>query len=224
MKTLPLVALLLVSCLHPAEERVERDLEVGRASHDGVSLTVDDGLAAVRASHTARYLFAAPETRRRAPREPQGWLELRGITRNNLRDLDARFPLGVLTAVTGVSGSGKSSLVSQALLELVSSGLGRVLESTDEPSLEDAAPIASEGRISAGLEQIRRLVQVDQKPIGRTPRSNLATYTGLFDNVRKLFAATPAAKKRPRDRSSGRCTRTTSAGSPSRPARPVSCT
>jgi excinuclease ABC subunit A len=109
------------------------------------------------------------------------------------------FPLGCFTAVTGISGSGKSSLVSQALLELVGSGLGRVLESDDEPSLEDDTPQTSGGRISAGLEQIRRLVQVDQKPIGRTPRSNLATYTGLFDNVRKLFAATPAAQQRDYD-------------------------
>ncbi|CRM13073.1 excinuclease ABC subunit UvrA [Pseudomonas sp. 44 R 15] len=154
------------------------------------------GLADVAASQTRDYLFAEPRALSPTRREPSGWLKLQGVTRNNLKNLAVDFPLGCFTAVTGISGSGKSSLVSQALLELVSSGLGRVLESTDEPSLEDAAPIASEGRISAGLEQIRRLVQVDQKPIGRTPRSNLATYTGLFDNVRKLFAATPAAKKR----------------------------
>ncbi|WP_339435528.1 excinuclease ABC subunit UvrA [Pseudomonas orientalis] len=154
------------------------------------------GLADVAASQTRDYLFAQPRALNPTRREPSGWLKLQGVTRNNLKNLAVDFPLGCFTAVTGISGSGKSSLVSQALLELVSSGLGRVLESTDEPSLEDAAPIASEGRISAGLEQIRRLVQVDQKPIGRTPRSNLATYTGLFDNVRKLFAATPAAKKR----------------------------
>ncbi|AUZ46771.1 excinuclease ABC subunit UvrA [Pseudomonas orientalis] len=154
------------------------------------------GLADVAASQTRDYLFAQPRALNPTRREPSGWLKLQGVTRNNLKNLAVDFPLGCFTAVTGISGSGKSSLVSQALLELVSSGLGRVLESTDEPSLEDAAPVASEGRISAGLEQIRRLVQVDQKPIGRTPRSNLATYTGLFDNVRKLFAATPAAKKR----------------------------
>ncbi len=154
------------------------------------------GLADVAASQTRDYLFAEPRALNPTRREPSGWLKLQGVTRNNLKNLAVDFPLGCFTAVTGISGSGKSSLVSQALLELVSSGLGRVLESTDEPSLEDAAPVASEGRISAGLEQVRRLVQVDQKPIGRTPRSNLATYTGLFDNVRKLFAATPAAKKR----------------------------
>ncbi|AZF48218.1 MULTISPECIES: excinuclease ABC subunit UvrA [unclassified Pseudomonas] len=154
------------------------------------------GLADIAASQTREYLFAEPRPANPARRQPSGWLKLQGVTRNNLKDLAVDFPLGCFTAVTGISGSGKSSLVSQALLELVSSGLGRVLENVEEPSLEDAAPSASEGRISAGLEHIRRLVQVDQKPIGRTPRSNLATYTGLFDNVRKLFAATPAAKKR----------------------------
>ena len=154
------------------------------------------GLAEIEASQTREYLFAAPRPLSPSRREPSGWLKLEGVTRNNLNDLSVDFPLGCFTAVTGISGSGKSSLVSQALLELVGTGLGRVVESDEEPSLEDDTPQSSGGRISAGLEHIRRLVQVDQKPIGRTPRSNLATYTGLFDNVRKLFAATPAAKKR----------------------------
>ncbi|WP_426132144.1 excinuclease ABC subunit UvrA [Pseudomonas sp. DWP1b1] len=154
------------------------------------------GLAQVQASQTREYLFADQRVSEPARREPTGWLKLQGVTRNNLKDLNVDFPLGCFTAVTGISGSGKSSLVSQALLELVGAGLGRVVENDEEPSLEDDAPQTSGGHISAGLEHIRRLVQVDQKPIGRTPRSNLATYTGLFDNVRKLFAATPAAKKR----------------------------
>ncbi|AZE61597.1 MULTISPECIES: excinuclease ABC subunit UvrA [Pseudomonas fluorescens group] len=154
------------------------------------------GLAQVEASQTREYLFAEQRPSNPLRREPSAWLKLEGVTRNNLSDLKVDFPLGCFTAVTGISGSGKSSLVSQALLELVGTGLGRVLENDDDPSLEDAAPQASGGYISAGLEHIRRLVQVDQKPIGRTPRSNLATYTGLFDNVRKLFAAMPAAKKR----------------------------
>eukprot|EP01133_Synstelium_polycarpum_P015996 gene15996-19031_t len=154
------------------------------------------GLAQVEASQTREYLFAEKRPVSQPPRQPTGWLSLEGVTRNNLNDLSVDFPLGCFTAVTGISGSGKSSLVSQALLELVGAGLGRVVEAEDEPSLEDDAPQTSGGRISGGLEHIRRLVQVDQKPIGRTPRSNLATYTGLFDNVRKLFAATPAAKKR----------------------------
>ncbi|MDT3233014.1 excinuclease ABC subunit UvrA [Pseudomonas sp. rhizo25] len=157
------------------------------------------GLVDIEASQTREYLFAEQRPSNPLRREPSAWLKLEGVTRNNLSDLKVDFPLGCFTAVTGISGSGKSSLVSQALLELVGQGLGRVLESDDEPSLEDAAPQASGGHISAGLEHIRRLVQVDQKPIGRTPRSNLATYTGLFDNVRKLFAATPAAKKRDYD-------------------------
>lgn len=154
------------------------------------------GLAQIEASQTREYLFAEKRPVSQPPRQPTGWLSLEGVTRNNLNDLSVDFPVGCFTAVTGISGSGKSSLVSQALLELVGAGLGRVVEAEDEPSLEDDAPQTSGGRISGGLEHIRRLVQVDQKPIGRTPRSNLATYTGLFDNVRKLFAATPAAKKR----------------------------
>ncbi|AMW84282.1 Excinuclease ABC subunit A like-protein [Pseudomonas yamanorum] len=154
------------------------------------------GLAQIEASQTREYLFAEKRPVSQPPRQPTGWLSLEGVTRNNLNDLSVDFPLGCFTAVTGISGSGKSSLVSQALLELVGAGLGRVVETEDEPSLEDDAPQTSGGRISGGLEHIRRLVQMDQKPIGRTPRSNLATYTGLFDNVRKLFAATPAAKKR----------------------------
>ncbi|QJI28512.1 excinuclease ABC subunit UvrA [Pseudomonas sp. ADAK18] len=154
------------------------------------------GLAQVEASQTREYLFAEQRPASRSPRQPTGWLSLEGVRRNNLEGVSVDFPLGCFTAVTGISGSGKSSLVSQALLELVSAGLGRVVQTEeDEPSLEDEPAQTSGGRISAGLEHIRRLVQVDQKPIGRTPRSNLATYTGLFDNVRKLFAATPAAKK-----------------------------
>jgi excinuclease ABC subunit A len=104
----------------------------------------------------------------------------------------------VFTAVTGVSGSGKSSLVSQALVELAAGHLGQATESDEDEldPLERGAPTATGGRISGGMEHIKRLVRVDQKPIGRTPRSNLATYTGLFDHVRKLFAATPEAKKR----------------------------
>ncbi len=153
------------------------------------------GLAQVQASQTREYLFAEPQPLNPSRRAPSGWLSLEGVSRNNLDEVSVDFPLGCFTAVTGISGSGKSSLVSQALLDLVGEGLGRAVVSEDEPDLQDPAPQTSGGRIRAGLEQIRRLVQVDQKPIGRTPRSNLATYTGLFDNVRKLFAATPVAKK-----------------------------
>ncbi|QZP31205.1 excinuclease ABC subunit UvrA [Pseudomonas sp. DR48] len=154
------------------------------------------GLAEVKDSQTRAYLFAEQVSETRTSRKATDWLRLEGITRNNLDDLSVEFPLGCFTAVTGVSGSGKSSLVSQALLELVGAHLGRN-SSDSEPealSLEDDAPQVSGGQVAAGLESIKRLVQVDQKPIGRTPRSNLATYTGLFDNVRKLYAATPEAQ------------------------------
>ncbi|ASL44913.1 UvrABC system protein A [Burkholderia sp. AD24] len=157
------------------------------------------GLAKVEASQTRRHLFAPPSPVDRTPRESANWLRLAGITRNNLRGLNVAFPLGCLTAVTGVSGSGKSSLVSQALPELVASHLGRIVESADDdeldPLLADAA-LPTGGHIADGMDGLRRLVRVDQKPIGRTPRSNLATYTGLFDHVRKLFADTPLARKR----------------------------
>ncbi|WP_236177349.1 excinuclease ABC subunit UvrA [Pseudomonas qingdaonensis] len=155
------------------------------------------GLAEVEASQTRNYLFGAQAAVPRTPREPGGWLRLEGVTRNNLHNLDAAFPLGCFTAVTGISGSGKSSLVSQALLELVGAHLGQATAPSEpqEQNLEDDVAQASGGQVTAGLEHIRRLVQVDQKPIGRTPRSNLATYTGLFDHVRKLFAATDAARE-----------------------------
>lgn len=172
------------------------------------------GLRLVAASKTAAYLFndaatgvtATTATNATGPaataapprRGPAGWLELHGISRNNLHQLDAAFPLGVLTAVTGVSGSGKSSLVSQALVELVAAALGHELPAAEEEEPDDAATplLRTSGRAGAGIERLKRLVRVDQKPIGRTPRSNLATYTGLFDHVRKLFADTPAARSR----------------------------
>ncbi|MFJ3897934.1 ATP-binding cassette domain-containing protein [Streptomyces sp. NPDC090083] len=121
------------------------------------------GLAAVKESATARFLFDRSPAPPREVRSPRGELKVGPVTRHNLRDVTAEFPLGVFTAVTGVSGSGKSTLIG---------------EITEEP---------------AG---VGRLVSVDQKPIGRTPRSNLATYTGLFDVVRKVFASTDEARRR----------------------------
>lgn len=156
-----------------------------------------NGLAKVTTSHTAHYLFRKGRPRPRAVRSAQGRLRLEGITHNNVRDLDVEIPLSVLTSITGVSGSGKSSLVSQVLVELVARHLGqRVVRPDEEDDLQAASAELISGRITAGLEQIARLVTVDQKPIGRTPRSNLATYTGLFDHVRKQFAATKAARSR----------------------------
>ncbi|WP_158795555.1 excinuclease ABC subunit UvrA [Pedobacter sp. L105] len=156
-----------------------------------------EGLHAVQASVTRHYIEQKEIHQHRPIRSPKGWLRLEGITRNNLRQLDASFPLGVFTSVTGVSGSGKSSLVSQVLVELVADQLGQEIESTEEEteSLETAKVITEGGKIVSGMEAVKRLVRVDQKPIGRTPRSNLATYTGLFDHIRKLFAATELAKK-----------------------------
>ena len=156
------------------------------------------GLARIAQSSTRQYLFAKPSAARRTPRMPKEWLHLRGVTRNNLHNLDVAFPLSVLTTVTGVSGSGKSSLVSQALVELVGQHLGYEIAGggDDVEDLERPVSEPTGGRITGGMERIRRLVSVDQKPIGRTPRSNLATYTGFFDDVRKLFAATKAAKSR----------------------------
>jgi excinuclease ABC subunit A len=157
------------------------------------------GLREIAGSRTARYLFdetPAPRTRGRAP---SGWLELQGIHRHNLHGVDSRIPLGVLTAVTGISGSGKSSLVAQALPELVLLHLGHEPEDDASAGASNEGPEVLEvtgGHLAGDVDAIQRLVQVDQKPIGRTPRSNLATYTGLFDHVRKLYAATADARRR----------------------------
>ncbi|WP_254511429.1 excinuclease ABC subunit UvrA [Anatilimnocola floriformis] len=154
------------------------------------------GLATVKESHTAKYLFDRSRTATRFARTAQGQLRLEGIHHNNVHGLNVDVPLGVLTSVTGISGSGKSSLVSQVLVELVASHLGHHAPAADEYDELETASEAITGRITAGLDHISRLVTVDQKPIGRTPRSNLATYTGLFDDVRKLFANTKAARSR----------------------------
>ncbi len=177
-------------------------VDVGPAAgvHGGLVLYSGppEGLSHVEHSQTRRFLFDDRPVPPRRSRLPAGWLRLQGITRNNLHQLDVDLPLGVFTSVTGVSGSGKSSLVSQALVELVAEELGHQLavEEEEVDALERAPVVASGGRIAGGMEGVRRLVVVDQKPIGRTPRSNLATYTGLFDHVRRLFAATPQARAR----------------------------
>ena len=165
-----------------------------------------EGLRRVAISRTGQHLFPDAPAERQPPRPPAGWLKLRGITRNNLHGLDVDIPLGVLTSVTGVSGSGKSTLVSQFLVEAMAERLGHALPAAAEADdamgdkLHDAPVATTAGKIvdepGGGLSTIARLVVVDQKPIGRTPRSNLATYTGLFDHVRRLFAASPQAKAR----------------------------
>jgi excinuclease ABC subunit A len=108
--------------------------------------------------------------------------------------LDVDIPLGVFTSVTGISGSGKSSLIRQFLVEAVGDMLGHRVESGGEEDGLERPVETTGGEIVGGMQGIKRLVVVDQKPIGRTPRSNLATYTGLFDHVRKLFAATKQAR------------------------------
>jgi excinuclease ABC subunit A len=159
------------------------------------------GLEKISKSVTRRYLFNMDHSQKPA-REPKGWLRLRDVSRNNLKNVDADFPLGVLTSVTGISGSGKSSLVTHALVELVLEKLGQQIPGTDDQEdnlLQAENPKTTTGYISEGMSHIRRLIPVDQKPIGRTPRSNLATYTGLFDPVRKLFANTKMARGRKYD-------------------------
>ena len=149
-----------------------------------------EGLEQVEESVTGAHLFGRVAPLERHGRTPHGWLHLRGVSRHNLTELSVDLPLCVLTAVTGVSGSGKSTLVTQVLAELVRRHLGQAPDDAEETELEiDVDDVT-------GLESFDRLVRVDQRPIGRTPRSNLATYTGLFDAVRKVFAATPEAKAR----------------------------
>ncbi|WP_300314824.1 excinuclease ABC subunit UvrA, partial [uncultured Psychrobacter sp.] len=174
-----------------------------------------EGLEDIKESSTARYLFTNKDgANKQVLREPSAWLKLTDIERNNIQGLSAEFPLGVLTSVTGVSGSGKSSLVSQALVELVNEALGKEMVTetpTDEAGLlEQEFEAPTGGHIVSGMDKVSRLVNINQKAIGRTPRSNLATYTGLFDYVRKLFAATKTAKARGYD--AGRFSFNTSKG------------
>jgi len=176
------------------------DVGPGAGEHGGEVLYSGPlaGLKACQRSVTRRYLFEDSPIASRAARAATGSLKLKGVTRNNLRNLSAEFPLGVLTSVTGVSGSGKSTLVSQVLVALLARELGEELAEAEAETeeLERGAEPALEGKIVDGMAFVKRLVQVDQRPIGRTPRSNLATYTGLFDQVRKLFAGTKMAKSR----------------------------
>ena len=158
------------------------------------------GLEKIEESVTSAYLFGRAETLEHEPRVPRGWVHLGGVSRHNLQNVSVDLPLGVLTAVTGVSGSGKSTLVTQVLAEVVRRHLGLPSDDDDADGgaadeADHAAPALDVDAVS-GLESFERLVRVDQRPIGRTPRSNLATYTGMFDAVRKLYAATDEAKAR----------------------------
>lgn len=136
-------------------------------------------------SITGQYLsgklkIEVPKTRRK----PNGWITVKGASEHNLKNIDVRFPLGVFTCVTGVSGSGKSSLVNEILYKTLAKKLNR------------ARTIPGRFRSIEGVEQLDKIIAIDQSPIGRTPRSNPATYTGVFDMIRDLFAGTPDAKAR----------------------------
>ncbi|KEQ28396.1 excinuclease ABC subunit A [Pedobacter antarcticus 4BY] len=160
------------------------------------------GLKNAEGSKTREYLYGQKIKKKKDNREPAGWLELEKVTHHNLQGLNVSFPIGVFTSVTGISGSGKSSLVSQVLVSLVAAQLGLKQLGSDDTQinlLEKEISVAPKGKIAKGMDAIKRLVVVDQKPIGRTPRSNLATYTGLFDPIRKLFATLPESRRRKYD-------------------------
>jgi excinuclease ABC subunit A len=179
--------------------RADWIVDIGPAAGEGGGRVLYSGpvagLEQVAESVTGQYLFGRLESSRRSPRHAESWLRLTGITRHNLRDLSVQFPLGVLTAVTGVSGSGKSTLVTQVLSEVVRRALNTAPDGGEGSSSDDATLDVDVVDV-AGLEIFDRLVRVDQRPIGRTPRSTLATYTGMFDAVRKLFAGTEESTRR----------------------------
>ncbi|MDQ4125723.1 MAG: excinuclease ABC subunit UvrA [Actinomycetota bacterium] len=164
------------------------DIGPGAGEHGGdvVYSGPVNGLIRNRKSVTGDYLsgrksIPVPETRR----NPKGEIVVRGAHQHNLRDIDVSFPLGCFVAVTGVSGSGKSTLVNEVLYRAVHQKLNR-----------NARLVAGRHKAIEGLDQVDKVIDIDQSPIGRTPRSNPATYTGVFDHVRKLFAKTQDAKRR----------------------------
>lgn len=163
------------------------DIGPGAGMHGGklVAEGTADEIAKVKDSITGKYLsgeLAIPVPEKR--RKPSGWIEIRGARENNLKNINVKIPLGVMTIVTGVSGSGKSSLINEILYKTAAKKLNRAR----------TIPGASDG--IKGLEQLDKVIDIDQSPIGRTPRSNPATYTGVFDLIRDLFAATQEAKAR----------------------------
>ena len=161
------------------------DIGPGAGSHGGqvVACGTAEEIMRVPESVTGQYLSGArkipvPDVRR----TPSGWLTVRGAAENNLKKIDVKFPLGVFTCVTGVSGSGKSSLVNEILYKRLARDLNR------------ARCIPGKHAGIDGMEQLDKVIDIDQSPIGRTPRSNPATYTGVFDMIRDLFASTADAK------------------------------
>ena len=161
------------------------DIGPGAGEHGGrvVAAGTAEEIMKVPESITGQYLsgirkIPVPDVRR----EPTGWLTVHGAAENNLKNIDVRIPLGVITCVTGVSGSGKSSLVNEILYKALAKKLNR------------ARTIPGKHTSIEGVEQLDKIIAIDQSPIGRTPRSNPATYTGVFDQIRDLFAGTPDAK------------------------------
>ncbi len=161
------------------------DIGPGAGSHGGevIACGTAEEIMKVPESITGQYLSGAkkiPVPRER--REPAGWLTVKGAQENNLKNIDVEFPLGVMTCVTGVSGSGKSSLVNEILYKRLAKELNR------------ARCIPGKHKDILGMERLDKVIAIDQSPIGRTPRSNPATYTGVFDQIRDLFASTADAK------------------------------
>ena len=181
----------LIVVEHDEDTMLEADYVVdigpGAGSHGGevVACGTAEEIMKVSGSTTGQYLSG--EKRIPVPakrREPTGWLKVLGARENNLKNIDVEFPLGVMTCVTGVSGSGKSSLVNEILYKHLARDLNR------------ARCIPGKHKDIKGLEQLDKVIAIDQSPIGRTPRSNPATYTGVFDQIRDLFASTADAKAR----------------------------
>ena len=163
------------------------DIGPGAGSHGGEVVAVGTApeIMQVEESVTGQYLSGKkfiPVPKKR--RKPTGYIKVLGAAENNLKNVDVTFPLGIVTCVTGVSGSGKSSLVNEVLNKHLSRDLNR------------ARVIPGKHKGIEGLEQLDKVIDIDQSPIGRTPRSNPATYTGVFDMIRDLFASTPDAKAR----------------------------
>ena len=158
-------------------------LNGGEVVHSGSYKNLLENKKSITGDYLAgRIKIETPKKRRRV--DPERKIKVVGARENNLKNVDVEFPLGVMTAVTGVSGSGKSSLVNDVLYEVLAN------------KLNGAKGVAGKHTRIEGLDQLDKVVHVDQAPIGRTPRSNPATYTGVFDHVRKLFAETPEAKVR----------------------------
>lgn len=163
------------------------DIGPGAGEHGGQVVAVGNAQEIMKNPKSVTGAYLSGKIRIPVPTErkkPTGYLKVVGAQENNLKNIDVKFPLGVMTCVTGVSGSGKSSLVNQILYKRLARDLNR------------ARTIPGKHKRIEGLEQVDKVINIDQSPIGRTPRSNPATYTGVFDLIRDLFAGTPDAKAR----------------------------